>query len=476
MKLKLFNKYFFTTSVIIVFSLTMIMIILSFVLNNHITNTKQNTLTIACEEIGEYVTESYEKSEAITEPEFFTMLNSVSNVAEADLFIADTTGKVFACGCGEWQENGRCVHSTKLLPKNEIDKGLNNADRMYLSTLSIYQKPHYVSVKAIKNDSDVHYATVVATAPVSLVTNLLWAVTKLFLASAFLPLVLMFIFIYAMTYRLTKPLKLMSQASKAMAKGDFSKRIPVMSDDEIGELSISFNMMTNSLSQLEGMRKSFVANVSHELRTPMTTISGFIDGILDGTIDPEKHEYYLKIVSSEIKRLSRIVESMLNMSKIESKEFNLNRELIDFKELLCKIVINQEQRIVSKNLDITGLDTAPDVSLNVDRDLMHQVIYNLVDNAVKFNRQNGYISFDLLKANKNLIFTIKNSGDGIPEKDLPFVFERFYKVDKARSDSKNGTGLGLYITKAIVTAHSGTISVTSKHGEYTAFKITLPVL
>ena len=476
MKLKLFNKYFFTTSVIIIFSLTIIMIILSIVLNNHIANTKQNTLSIACEEIGEFVTDSHENSESITETEFYTMLRSVSNVAEADLFIADTTGKVFACGCGEWQENARCIHSAKLLPKSELSKGINDVDRMYLSTLSIYQRPHYVSVKAIKDSADIHYATVVATAPVSLVTNLLWAVTKLFLASAFLPLVLMFIFIYIMTYRLTKPLKLMSEASKAMAKGDFSKRIPVMSDDEIGELSLSFNMMTNSLSQLEGMRKSFVANVSHELRTPMTTISGFIDGILDGTIEPEKHDYYLKIVSSEIKRLSRIVESMLNISKIESNEFNLNRELIDFRELLCKIVISQEQNIEAKNLNIIGLDSISDISVNADRDLIYQAIYNLVDNAVKFNCQDGDISFELFKENKNLVFTIKNSGAGIPEKDLPFVFERFYKVDKSRSSSKNSTGLGLYITKSIIKAHSGTISVASKPEEYTVFKITLPIV
>ncbi|MBR2039991.1 MAG: HAMP domain-containing histidine kinase, partial [Clostridia bacterium] len=287
---------------------------------------------------------------------------------------------------------------------------------------------------------------------------------------------LMFIFIYIMTYRLTKPLKLMSEASKAMAKGDFSKRIPVMSDDEIGELSLSFNMMTNSLSQLEGMRKSFVANVSHELRTPMTTISGFIDGILDGTIELEKHDYYLKIVSSEIKRLSRIVESMLNISKIESNEFSLNRELIDFRELLCKIVISQEQNIEAKNLNVIGLDSIADISVNADRDLIYQAIYNLVDNAVKFNCQDGDISFELFKENKNLIFTIKNSGAGIPEKDLPFVFERFYKVDKSRSNSKNSTGLGLYITKSIIKAHSGTISVASKPEEYTVFKITLPIV
>ena len=120
-----------------------------------------------------------------------------------------------------------------------------------------------------------------------------------------------------MTYKLTKPLKQMSEASRAMAKGDFSKRVPVTSDDEIGELAVSFNMMTNSLAQLEGMRKSFIANVSHELKTPMTTIGGFIDGILDGTIEQEKEQQYLKVVSDEVKRLSRLVTGMLNMSKLE---------------------------------------------------------------------------------------------------------------------------------------------------------------
>ena len=140
------------------------------------------------------------------------------------------------------------------------------------------------------------------------------------------------------------------------AKGDFSKRIPVTSDDEIGELAVSFNQMTNSLVQLEGMRKSFVANVSHELKTPMTTIGGFIDGILDGTIEPEKQSYYLQIVSDEVRRLSRLVQSMLSMAKLESGEFVLKPELFDFRELLCTIVISQEQRIEAEKIEITGLD------------------------------------------------------------------------------------------------------------------------
>ena len=233
--------------------------------------------------------------------------------------------------------------------------------------------------------------------------------------------------------------------------------------------------MTNSLVQLEGMRKSFVANVSHELKTPMTTIGGFIDGIHDGTIEPEKQRYYLNIVSDEVKRLSRLVQSMLSMAKLESGEFVLKPELFDFRELLCTIVISQEQRIESQRLNITGLDEIQSISVKADRDLIHQVIYNLVDNAIKFTDESGTIDFKLKNDNKKLIFTITNTGKGIPENELPYVFDRFYKVDKSRSAVKNSTGLGLYIVKTILKAHGGSITVSSRENSFTSFSVTLPL-
>ncbi len=475
MKLKLFNKYFLTTALIIIFSLAIMMIIFSFVLNNYIAKSRESTLSIACGEVEEYVINAKNDNESIAKTDFINILNSVSSVATADVFIADTKGQIIACGCNKTQDNTNCTHYAANIPLPEIKGDINSKPKLQLNTLNIYETPHYISHKALFNAENEHYATIFAAAPVSTVASLLSIVTKIFLASALLPLLLMFLVIYTMTYRLTKPLKLMSQASRAMAKGDFSKRIPVTSDDEIGELAVAFNMMTNSLSKSEGIRKSFVANVSHELKTPMTTISGFITGILDGTIEPDRHTYYLNIVSDEVKRLSRLVESMLSMSKLESGEFKLNPELFDFYVLLCNVVISQEQRIEERKIDIEGLDALPNLSVHYDRDLIHQAIYNLVDNAIKFTPDGGKISFTLSNDNKNLVFIIENSGAGIPQKDLPFIFERFYKVDKSRSAAKNSTGIGLYIVKTIITAHSGTITVASKENEYTAFKITLPL-
>lgn len=472
MKLKLFKKYFLTTALIIIFSLAAMMMILSFVLNNYLARSKYETLNKCCTQVSDRFTEL--SAGNINAEDFHKMMNSISEVSDVDVFLADTEGKVLVCSCDEWSENGECYHSEKLIPKEELN-GDGGREAFKLDTLNIYQTPHYITSEPLVKSDGARLGTVFSAAPLSAIRRLMATITKLYVLSAVIPIIIMFFAIFTMTYRLTKPLNLMSEAAKAMAKGDFSKRIPVTSDDEIGELAVSFNQMTNSLVQLEGMRKSFVANVSHELKTPMTTIGGFIDGILDGTIEPEKQDYYLRIVSDEVKRLSRLVQSMLSMSKLESGEFVLKPELFDFREMLCTIVISQEQRIESKNLNITGLDEIQSISVNADRDLIHQVIYNLVDNAIKFTNESGTIDFKAKSDNKKLIFTIKNTGKGIPEKELPYVFERFYKVDKSRSANKNSTGLGLYIVKTIVKAHGGSITVASRENDFTAFSVTLPL-
>ena len=472
MRLRLFKKYFFTTAIIIFFSLTAMTVILSFALNNYLAKNKYNSLQKCCDEIVNLAGEL--SNEEIQSENFHKTLSALSTVSGVDILISDANGELLICSCEEWLTAECCYHADHLIERENLLTAGDSAT-FRLGTLSIYQTPHYIAETPVVNNESALVGTVFVTAPLSAIRELLPPIARLYLLSATIPLILMFFAIYAMTYRLTKPLKLMSEASKAMAKGDFSRRIPVTSDDEIGELAVSFNQMTNSLAQLESMRKSFVANVSHELKTPMTTIGGFIDGILDGTIEPDKQNEYLMIVSDEVKRLSRLVQSMLNMAKLESGEFVLRPEWFDFRELLCTIVISQEQRIEEKKLNITGLDEIESISLRADRDLIHQVIYNLVDNAIKFTDPSGNIDFKAVIDGKKLVFTIRNTGRGIPEKELPYVFERFYKVDKSRSANKNSTGLGLYLVKTIVKAHGGTVAVTSKVDSFAAFTVTLPL-
>lgn len=473
MRLKLFKKYFFTNAVIILFSLTFMMMILAFVLNSYIAKSKQQTLDKARNEVIDYISSSNINIKRDTD-ELYGILKTIAAVSDVNVFIGDNSGEVFLCGCEEWQQEKNCFHTASKIETKEVKGYLDAVSDLHVGTLGIYETPHYLTLDSIIDNEGKKQGIVFVTASVSEVGSLLSTVTQIYLLSAALPLIIMFFAIYAMTYRLTKPLKQMSEASRAMAKGDFSKRIPVTSDDEIGELAASFNMMTNSLAQLEGMRKSFVANVSHELKTPMTTIGGFIDGILDGTIEAEKQDYYLNIVSQEVKRLSRLVQSMLSMAKLESGELVLKYELFDLRELLLTVVISQEQRIEAKRLEIIGLDELQGVSVKADRDLIYQAVYNLIDNAIKFAEEGGKIKFSLKNENKKTILTVTNTGSGIPEKDLPFIFERFYKVDKSRSAAKNSTGLGLYIVKTIVTAHGGSVAVSSKENELTSFKIIFP--
>ena len=287
-------------------------------------------------------------------------------------------------------------------------------------------------------------------------------------------LIIIIIFVAFMSYSMTKPLKQMSSAAKKFAVGDFSVRVNVTSDDEIGELATAFNYMADSLASSEGMRRSFISNVSHELKTPMTTIAGFIDGMLDGTIPPERHDHYMKIVSTEVKRLSRLVTSMLNLSRIDRGELKVNRQKFDMFSLIITILASYEQKIIARKLHITGLEDFRSIVVDADPDLMYQVVYNLIENAVKFTDEGGTIHFGVEETRYDVSVSITNTGPGIPPEDIRYVFDRFYKTDKSRSIDKKGMGLGLFIAKTIMRLHGGDIYVDSRVNEFTTFTIRLP--
>ena len=220
------------------------------------------------------------------------------------------------------------------------------------------------------------------------------------------------------------------------------------------------------------MRRSFIANVSHELKTPMTSIAGFIDGILDGTIPQEKERHYLTIVSDEVKRLSRMVRSMLNIAKIEAGEMKLKPTVFDVNEVVLSSIFTFEQMIEKKHLDIRGLEEGK-VMVEADEDLIHQVVYNLLENAVKFVNEGGYIEVSYTVEQKRTYIHIKNSGEGIPKEEISKVFDRFYKTDRSRSMDKTGVGLGLYIVRQIVNLHQGEVIVRSVEGEYCEFSFSV---
>lgn len=278
---------------------------------------------------------------------------------------------------------------------------------------------------------------------------------------------------YLITERIIHPLKVMTKAATEMAKGDFSARVTVYGTDEVAELGRAFNNMSESLDSLEKMRNSFLANVSHDLRTPMTTISGFIDGITSGAIPPEKHEYYLGVISAEVHRLSRLVSQLLDISKLESGERKFNFTDFDVAELSRIILISFERKIEDKRLEVEFV-ADDDMIVNADKDAIHQVIYNLCHNAIKFSRQGGrfVISISHIQG-KKIRISVFDEGQSIPKEEEKMVFDRFYKTDKSRGLDKSGVGLGLYICKTIVDAHGENIWIESKEGENCEFVFTL---
>lgn len=302
--------------------------------------------------------------------------------------------------------------------------------------------------------------------------TMLVEILEVFIYCAIIVLSGTFVVVYFVTNQMIRPLKDMSAAAKRFAIGDFSEKIEVASLDEVGQLALAMNSMAQSLELSENAHKSFIANVSHELRTPMTSISGFVDGILDGTIPKERETYYLNIVSDEIKRLSRLVRTMLNLSRIENGELELETARVNVVDIICEILFTFEREIEAKNLKLEGLEKK--VFVIVDYDLIHQVIYNLIENAIKFVDDGGYLKFTYIQQAETTIIGIENSGKGLSKDEIPKVFDRFYKTDSSRGVDKNGVGLGLHIVRSIINMHGGEIMVSSVQNKYCKFSFDLP--
>ena len=278
---------------------------------------------------------------------------------------------------------------------------------------------------------------------------------------------------YVNSRHLGRPLYEMSEAAHRFAHGDYSVRVrPTGQEDEVGTLIDAFNGMAEAIEQTETRRREFVANVSHELRTPMTTIAGFADGILDGTIPPEEEKKYLESISSETKRLSRLVRSMLDMSRLRDGDPESRQRQFDLSEMVVQTVLNFEERVDKKRLNME-LDMPEDpIRVKGDVDALTRVVYNLMDNAVKFSREGGRLTVSLWKENGRAAVSIQDEGEVIPPEELPRIFDRFHKADHARSQDRDGVGLGLYMVREILAAHDQDIFVTSEDG-VTAFTFTL---
>lgn len=272
--------------------------------------------------------------------------------------------------------------------------------------------------------------------------------------------------------RITKPMTELAQAARKLAAGDMTVKVRVYSNDEIGDVSRAFNSMVDALRDTEEQRKGFVANVSHELKSPITSIAGYLQGMVDGVIPQEEHQKYMQVVLDETQRLTRLIRDLLDLSRIESGNMPMNPVDFNINELMRRVLIKYEGRLDEKNMEVEADFAGEPLMVHADMDRIDQVLSNLVDNAIKFCGQYGKLTLITKTAGKTCVISVADDGAGIDEKDLPHVFDRFYTVDKAHTSGK-GTGLGLSICRQIILQHGHEITVSSASGEGTQFTFVL---
>lgn len=481
MKISLFKKYLSITMGIILIAFIILGTFLM-VFVNQFWDTRN--LNKAKEDLNSYVLltskalENKDGKLEVKDQETFNLMIDLSRNSSYNLIITNAAGTVYKITRPDKNiKKGYQMpyYVTNALIKDQYYESETKTDFFYSDTKLTVASPFKLKLTEDKNEGMAIAGYIFVCVPEHTIENglpnqifqiLIYAV----LASVLVSCLLAGVF----SYTQSKQLKQMSEQAKKFAKGDFSGRIPVKGKDEVGQLTRAFNDMADALDKEESVRRDFIANISHELKTPMTTIAGFIDGILDGTIPESKQKHYLTIVSEEISRLSGLVASMLSLARIDSGKTTIYKTKFSLISTIVNILLTFEDRLEEKEIEIVGLETADGLSVYGDQALLHQVLYNIIENATKFTPQGGEITFHAESKGDKLYFSVKNSGKGISQKDLPFIFDKFYKTDKSRSEDKKSMGLGLYLVKTIINLHGGEITVTSEIDKETCFAFWIP--
>ena len=400
-----------------------------------------------------------------------TKLEIIGESAEAYLFFTDNDGRVMIASSPDKLES--------LTVPGEMMEKIDASDADYyhvFGTLGgMLDGKSYITVSEMRNENGQPSGYLFLCSSGEQLTQFKQQFWSNFLLSACVMLLCASILTKILMRQLTDPLQKVTDAAQRFGGGDLSVRVEgVEGEGEAADLARTFNRMADNIQMNDNSRGQFMGNIAHELRTPMTTIKGFVDGILDGTIPPDMQNHYLQLVSEETGRLARLIQNMLDLSKLESGEYQVNARMFNIWETLTGVALSAEQRINDGMIDLEGLTMDEKVLVYADPDLIHQVAYNILDNAIKFTPAGGTIKFHVEKLGPEVEISIWNSGQGISPEALPYVFQRFYKEDRSRGLHARGAGLGLNICKVLVNLSGGQIRVESQQGEWCQFVFTLP--
>ena len=467
------NMYFTTTAILLVAGITVMGFVQMYLAMSYFVSERKSALSGVVQVAAKQVSllQPDEDLPQLSEEDRERMqqaLSIVSETSDSSLLLADDQGNVILAAGFD-----RALGAQ--IPRTVLDQMAGGQNAMFVSgTLDgVYDKGQYSAGCALTDASGQVRGYAFASSYASALNCYVADMFSTFILSAGLMLLISSLLSVVFTTRLTLPLRRIAEAARKFGAGDFSTRVPVEGEDEVAQLAVTFNNMAANLEAIDSSRSNFMGNIAHELRTPMTSVKGFVDGMLDGTIPPELYNHYLGVVSQEVGRLTRLIQNMLDISKLEAGEYQVNARSYDVWESITGAALAAEQRIESGRIQIQGL--VPERTMvYADPDLVHQVVYNLLDNAIKFTPEEGIIRFGVTRSGGQVTVSIWNTGPGIAPEALPFVFDRFFKEDRSRGLNTRGSGLGLHICKVLVNLSGGKIWVESQEGEWCRFSFTLP--
>ena len=470
-----FSRNFYPAVLILLTALFMVGLLFQLLTRDIMEKTNMDQLQSEAQTVANLAS-AYHTSGVRQSENLFINVSVISRVSGADTVICDHAGKLLLCS----EAPMGCPHQGLQVGQNFLNEVKHTGYIREIGVLKgLYEESRYlVAVPILDSNSD-FIGVVISSKPISETGAILRSMTNFYLVASVVTLLIAVLIMGWVARHHSDPLTRLRKAAVDFGHGNLNARVELTGShpEEIEELALAFNNMAESLQQSEYRRQEFVANVSHELKTPMTTISGFADGILDGTIPPEKQEHYLQMISEETKRLNRLVRSMLDASRLQENEGipEDRKQRFDIGETAGQILLSFEQKINQKNLDVQVHFPEHPVYAWAQQDHIVQVLYNLVDNGVKFCPERGVLKLAIRTGSNKIYISVANSGETIPPEELPFVFDRFHKLDKSRSENRDSWGLGLYIVKTIICAHGENISVVSQDGN-TEFTFTLPMV
>ncbi|MDR2599970.1 MAG: HAMP domain-containing histidine kinase [Oscillospiraceae bacterium] len=426
-------------------------------------------------ETSKYITTQHQHYEVeLNDLDMSMWLTTIAGVTGFDLLVTNADGVVEACSEMSFLNIGKTVPETIL---QTLDLGQYSVVRSTMG--QIYPERRQISgiplTMLVDGDPNT-FGYLFVSSDIAEIGQEWRSFSTAFILLALSVMLIAFIIAFLSLKKQAEPLNEMANAARRFARGEFDVRVKDLGRiDELGQLTEAFNAMADSLESSEQLRRDFIANLSHELKTPMTVISGFAEGLLDGTIPREHEERYLKIISSETRRMSRLVRSMTEVTTLgEAKTVDVLKGRFDIAEVVRLALLSLSKKIDNKRLNVDAKLPDERIFTRGDKDSITQVVFNIIDNAIKYSNKNSTLELELWQRGQRVFVSIANQGETIPKKELPHIFERFHKADKSRGVDREGVGLGLYIVKRILDNHNEDIFVTSENG-VTKFIFSLTV-